>query len=126
MHRVEKKNKGSVFIYWLSTIIYMGMIFFLSSREWPEVLRGFEISDKLIHTFAYIPLAFLFYNSLIKSGVRKYVFLFAFLLTAIYGISDELHQAFVPGRDPSVFDAFADSFGGFLGSSLAAVIKRVV
>jgi len=124
MYRAEQKDKGSVFIYWLFTIIYMGIIFYFSSREWPEVVRVLKFSDKLIHMFVYIPLAFLIYNSLFKSGVRKYVLIFAFLLTAIYGVSDELHQAFVPGRDASVFDFFADLFGGFLGSSLAAVIRK--
>lgn len=124
MYRTEQKKRGTLFIYWFFTIIYMAIIFYLSSQKWPEVLGGFEISDKLIHTLVYIPLAFLLYNSLVKSGIRKYAFVFAFLLTTIYGISDELHQAFVPGREASLFDFFADSFGGFLGSLLASVIKK--
>ena len=33
------------------------------------------------------------------------------LLAAMYGVSDEFHQKFVPGRTPDVFDAAADTAG---------------
>ena len=38
------------------------------------------------------------------------------LIACLYGISDELHQYFVPGRVASLWDVIADSIGGFLGS----------
>lgn len=34
---------------------------------------------------------------------------------AIYGMTDELHQMFVPGRSPDVLDWLADVFGLFVG-----------
>lgn len=33
------------------------------------------------------------------------------LIGAIYGLSDEWHQSFVPGRDCSVYDVAADALG---------------
>lgn len=35
-------------------------------------------------------------------------------LTMLYGISDEYHQSFVPGRDVGALDVLADGVGGFL------------
>jgi VanZ family protein len=32
-----------------------------------------------------------------------------------YAVLDEIHQGFVPGRDPSVLDFVFDTAGGFLG-----------
>ena len=43
------------------------------------------------------------------------------IIGTLYGLSDELHQSFVPGRDASIEDAAADAFGALLGS-LALVL----
>ena len=39
----------------------------------------------------------------------------ALFLTIVYGATDELHQAFVPGRDPSWTDLGFDSLGALIG-----------
>jgi VanZ family protein len=38
----------------------------------------------------------------------------SFLLTILYGVTDEFHQSFVPGRHASLLDLVADSFGALL------------
>lgn len=38
-----------------------------------------------------------------------------FLASLLYGVFDELHQFFVPGRDASMADVFADSIGCLIG-----------
>jgi VanZ family protein len=43
------------------------------------------------------------------------VALLAFLIAAGYGIFDEVHQLFVPGRSGDVFDWFADASGSVVG-----------
>ncbi len=101
----------------------MGIIFYLSS------LKGFNFHyllssyDKVIHSGIYAILAFLSYFSLKKSGVKKWVFLLALVLTTIYGITDEIHQFYVSYRVASVGDVIADFIGAFLGSFLASVIS---
>ncbi len=46
-------------------------------------------------------------------------------LAICYAITDEIHQAFVPGRHPSLFDVFFfDNLGAFLGLILGDWIKN--
>ncbi|MBI5408077.1 MAG: VanZ family protein [Nitrospirae bacterium] len=122
MRETENINIRKAVVLWLITGIYMGLIFYLSSRTWetPELPTDF---DKVIHAVIYIPLAFLFYLSLKKSGLKRNVFITAVFLTVLYGISDELHQSYVPGRESSIADAFADFAGAMLGSLAATFLK---
>ena len=110
-------------LLWFTTAGYMALIFFLSSRHLhiPYTLPVYF--DKLAHVLIYMPLAFLLFISLRKSGLNKYIFLISFLLAGIYGITDELHQSFVPGRDATAADAVADFFGAILGSLGASRVK---
>ena len=38
----------------------------------------------------------------------------AFVFSCLYGISDELHQLFVPGRNADVYDAVSDAAGALI------------
>jgi VanZ family protein len=123
IYKVERKdiNLGPVVLYWLLTLSYMALIFYLSSLHnipLPKLPRNF---DKVIHICAYIPLAYLFYLSLKKSGINKYIFVLAVICASVYGITDELHQVIVPGRDASAGDLLADAIGAFLGSFAARI-----
>ena len=123
MYMAGKKKIRTAVILWLTTISYMGLIFYLSSRHHYTLPAFPDNFDKVVHMCAYIPLAYLLSLSMIRSGLRKYVFLVAFIFASIYGVTDELHQAFVPGRDPAVGDVLADSLGAFLGSLGASFSK---
>ncbi len=115
--------RGAV-VSWIITLCYMGLIFFLSSRndiDIPGLMIGF---DKVLHTSAYMVLAFLSYISISKSGIKKYIFITAFLFTSIYGITDEFHQSFVPGRDSSIGDLIADFSGALIGCICANFSKK--
>lgn len=46
----------------------------------------------------------------------------AFILAALYAVSDEIHQIFVPGRACKIFDVFVDSGGAFCGISIFVLI----
>ncbi|NIW80004.1 MAG: VanZ family protein, partial [Calditrichae bacterium] len=41
--------------------------------------------------------------------------LIAIIIGIVYGISDEYHQSFVPGRFADVVDALADTLGIIIG-----------
>lgn len=126
MTKPEVENKRTAIICWFFTICYMGIIFYFSSLKGtalPELPQGF---DKIFHTGIYAGLAVLIFLSLKASGVRRYVFLLSVVITTIYGISDEFHQLYVPGRETSISDILVDFIGAFSGSYLASVasLKR--
>ena len=123
MYRLQKTASRRGIIYWVFTVMYMGIIFYVSSLQRIDTPGIQEISDKLLHLCAYFILAFMVYLSFVKSGVKKYVFILAFLIAVLYGIIDEFHQALVPGRDATIGDVIADSLGALLGSYLAGIIN---
>lgn len=87
---------------------YCGLIFFLSSQSrFDFAPTGLWDFDKLIHLAEYGVLAALLLRATHSVPVS--------LLTAtLYGVSDEVHQYFVPGRSASVYDALADLAGASL------------
>ena len=55
------------------------------------------------------------FNAVQGKGRKKRLLILT-LFVALYGFSDEFHQYFVPGRDPSFWDLCADTSGGFLAA----------
>jgi len=89
----------------------MAAIFALSS------LPGSEVGipppwDKLAHFTEYALLGFLLGRGTGNVPV-------AFALSALYGVSDEVHQSFVPGREASALDWLADAAGALIGAFLS-------
>jgi VanZ family protein len=105
-----------VFLYWLPVIAYAFLIFLFSSFSHvalPENLQ-FRFWDKFAHASEYTVFGFLLFRTL-KSVEWKHPIIWAWGLGTIYGISDEIHQMFVPGRLCQVWDGIADSVGILLG-----------
>ena len=123
MDRDKTMNVRVSAALWLATAGYMAFIFYLSSRhlQIPSLLP--EYFDKIAHILLYMPLAFLFFSAMKKSGFHKYIFFTSFLLAGSYGITDEIHQSFVPGRDAAAADVAADFFGAVIGSLGASRVK---
>ena len=114
------------FLVWLPTIAYCGLIFYLSSQEIPIKVSLFPMQDKAIHLIEYGVLSVLFFYSLRKSipGFNfKTVAILAILLSGLYGISDEVHQYFVPGRESSIGDVTANFIGAIVFQSIH-ILKR--
>jgi VanZ family protein len=99
----------------LPALLQAALIFALSSRPgdaYPDV--SFPGADKLVHFALYAPLGAALVYAL--GGHWRW----AGLLAALYGVSDELHQMFVPMRFADGFDVLADAAGGFVGAWLMA------
>jgi len=104
--------KRNINIYWLLSLLYMGFIFYLSSYPEPIKVPSFSCSDKLLHIVEYGILASLIYLALNKGNVTKHYFVaLAFTISFLYGVSDEIHQHFVPGREADIFDVIANGIG---------------
>jgi VanZ family protein len=92
----------------------MALIFYFSGRSDLRRLAGIPGEDFLLHVLEYSVLGFLLAWALSSSGLRKPA-LSAFLLAVSFGISDELHQHFVPGRSSAMLDVIADGIGTLIG-----------
>jgi VanZ family protein len=102
-------------------LLVMGTIFFLSSRPVPENIPSlFPHSDKCMHMVAYGVLAATVIFAAGKKMRKKYSLCVAFAAIGIsltYGLTDELHQSFVPTRDVDIFDVVADIAGAAITSA---------
>lgn len=105
--------------FWGPLAGYALVIFWLSSMSHPPVPAvPIPHFDKLLHLIEYAGFGALMCRALAMGGEGlspRAAVLAAALLGAIYGASDELHQAFVPNRDSSLFDLLADIGGATLG-----------
>ncbi len=71
---------------------------------------------KFSHFMEYMILGILMYLASVKSNIPKNnKLLCCILLCALYAVTDEIHQAFVPGRGPKVFDVIIDTIGSIAG-----------
>ena len=97
---------------WQFIMLFIFSISGISSENLPEIT--FHIWDKLLHFIAFGILGFFLYRSFVHTAVpfiRKYGLRLSIFISIIYGISDELHQYFVPGRYCSFYDLVADILG---------------
>jgi len=82
--------------------------------------------DKVEHVGAYFLLALAYYNVGSSGGRRigRAVALGTWLAAVAFGISDEWHQSFVPGRSEDVADVVADAIGAALGIRAALAMRN--
>ena len=106
----------------------MAMLFGLSSLQTlPSPPAGFSFYD--VHVAAYAGLAVLTARAT-GGGLRDVslrAVLAAIVISSLYGVSDEYHQSFVPGRRFDVLDMLADAIGSVAGASAVgawSIIRR--
>jgi VanZ family protein len=111
---------------WLPVVAYMGLIWFLSSRTLDVHLDTVPFRDKGVHFLEFGVLAFLMTHAVRATWPQaRRGALAAFWLTASFGLSDELHQGFVPGRSPDVLDLGADAVGALAAILLYALVRAL-
>ncbi len=101
-------------VWLLLLCCYCGLIYWLSSQSHLSVPYAFDMQDKLIHAAAYAVMAYLFWQTWHRRLPALWLVWMTVLFCSMYGISDEWHQSFTPGRDASVYDWLADTLGAFL------------
>jgi VanZ family protein len=109
-----------------AALAWMGVIFYLSSQSrLPDLSHSLSdaLQDILGHFFAYGVLALLVYWALEVVGVSRPAIV-TLAVVLLYGLSDELHQAFVPGRHPDPFDIATDLAGGAVALLVVAALRR--
>ena len=103
---------------WLPVIFWCGLIFYLSSVPnlkaaknpfWDEIIRSGA------HLIFYGILYVLFFRALNFQKEKK-VFWWPLFFACLYGLSDEIHQHFVPTRTFQLKDLSVDFSGAILGT----------
>jgi len=138
--------------YWLPLLVWMLVIFSASadtqstehtSRFLVPLLRWLNpnVSEETIDTVRWLVrkaahmtefaiFAWLWWRALrkpVRGDPRPWSWRVAALVIAVvvlYASSDEIHQAFVPGRTASVKDVCIDTAGGIIGLGLLWIIYR--
>ena len=104
----------------------MAMLFgFSSLSTLPTPPADFSFYD--VHVAAYAGLGALTARATGR-GLRNVSWravLFAILISSAYGVTDEYHQLFTPGRSFDVLDMAADAIGSIVGASAIAAWGRI-
>ena len=105
---------------WGPAVALMAAFFFVSDAPGPPPLPG-SVSDMVAHAVAYAALGAAMLRGMAGAEwarVDARGALLAALLAAAYGLTDEFHQSFVPGRTPELRDVAADALGAASGAAL--------
>jgi VanZ family protein len=111
----------------LPAVLIAAFIWFLSSQSIlpkPKGVLGFDKAQHLL-AFAVLTGAICLWVSREKWKTRGFLFmLIAASIGSAYGVIDEVHQYFVPGRDCNVWDWLADALGAVIGAGAGAFAGR--
>lgn len=108
----DKKERR---LWWIAVVGIMATIFALSSI--PDELKppdAFSCADKVQHFTAYGALALALYGAIRRTATSRSIIFWgatSLFIAAFYGVTDEFHQHFVPGRSRSFLDWLADLTG---------------
>ncbi|PIP36186.1 MAG: hypothetical protein COS92_05115 [Desulfobacterales bacterium CG07_land_8_20_14_0_80_52_14] len=117
------KTRRRLLSDWLPVLLYCLLIFFQSA--FPPVVSEpiFPFADKAAHGMIYAVLGILFYKAFKTRSVKNPKAAgWAVLASTLYGVSDEIHQAFVPVRSAEMADVLADGLGSLLGVLLFVIL----
>ncbi len=108
------QKKWNLIKYWIPVILYCCLIVYLSAQSYPSQHIPsflFGLSDKLVHGVEYGILGILLYQAFHQTTPTIGSITLAVICALIFGISDEIHQWFVPHRQADTLDLLADVVG---------------
>ena len=101
---------------WLPPVLWAGFIFFVSAQP-KETFVKLGLSGLLLSIGGHLVVYFVLMSLLVlalrlgSDAPQKWAYALSFLLVALYGLSDEYHQSFVPGRTATIVDWIVDLIG---------------
>lgn len=118
MGNSNKIDLNLVLKYWLPVVIWAFIIFIFSSRPTgtaSQIVWTDFFIKKTAHVLIYGGLSTWIYRACINSDIaKKQSALIAIFFSFLYGLSDEFHQSFTPGRTPRLYDVGFDTIGASL------------
>ena len=114
--------RRSLLALWGPFLAALAVVFWLSSLSVVPAAHYFW--DKLLHVTGYAVLGTLALRAFHGGFERPRLAptMYAALAVILWGISDEIHQSFVPGRDASPWDVLADVVGFVIATLLFATL----
>ena len=113
---------------WILIFFIIALIIFIQSN-FPSVVTNENFYslqfDKITHISAWVCLSFslrLGTNSKVMSYdnlKRTIILILLIAIGTLYGISDEIHQYFIPSRSADILDVLADCIGSTMGVLVA-------
>ena len=117
----------------IAAVVYGAIIFAVSQVPGSELAKlNVDVWDKAAHAAEYLLLGAVIMGWLVarrSSSARTAPWREVAItvgIVLVYGALDEVHQSFVPGRQPAITDVAADVIGGTVGAAalLLAVSRR--
>ena len=109
------KGVKRILKYWGPPAVWALAIFLVSAYptgQASQIHWKDFIVKKSAHIIEYGIFAGLMYRALRSSGVRREnAGIYAIFVALIYGVTDEFHQSYTPGREPKVRDVVFDTIG---------------
>lgn len=145
MKKYSTKRKIGIILGWAAVIACMGVIFHLSHQPSDEsaelsisVMNAFFavfawLADKIghdmfrtiAHGLEYCGLGALLFHALLQTTGKPKPFI-GFAVAAIYAVTDEIHQIFIPGRAFQISDIAVDWTGAAVGTAACMLIYFIV
>ena len=113
---MTKEGFSQRLLLWLPPVLWASFIFFASAQP-KETFEKMGLSGTLLSSAGHLVVYFVLMSLLVlalrfgSDVPSKWAYPLAFLLVALYGLSDEFHQSFVPGRTATIADWFIDLSG---------------
>lgn len=105
------------FIRCIPALLILSCSWYLSAQPHIEEMPTFWNADKLVHIVCFGGFAFwVAFGLNIQSMKIRLKIMLPTIIVSLYGIIDEIHQSYTPGRTSSATDWVADTLGALLGS----------
>jgi VanZ family protein len=107
---------------WLPPLAWAGVILLGTSLPQDAVPVSTTGIDKILHFTIYSVFAFLLTRQISEDTTRWRAVAGAIVVAAAFGVVDEWHQGFIPGRSPELADWIADATGAAFGAVACALL----
>ena len=117
---------GRLIVALAPAVVWAGLIFALSAQQDLRFLPDDDLDfviRKAGHMGVFGTLALLIWRGLASSTELDRPWVWAFALTTLYAISDELRQGVVGGRHPAVFDVAIDAAGALVAIGAIHLVR---
>ncbi|BAK45876.1 VanZ family protein [Eggerthella sp. YY7918] len=142
----RKQPRVFVVVSWALVVVWAGFIFFMSSNTGTGLNEGLgvfsgiyralqgmqerllgpdaDVISSVAHFCEYTVFGLVLANALRHHMTLRRACLIAFVCASLYGVTDEIHQLFVPDRMCDPIDWIVDTAGGALGSGLFYAVRK--